>query len=278
MDPHITDREPTITDIKKRIDQLNKDIIKYDTAYKNQIRKNDPNFVTVYHNNGTVSCNKYCHGAGGRSWWGELPIEWKGAQCVVAGKNRNIPCSKAKKDPAEPTGNLQCVCQRNDDFPYETHPTPWTKPDVTPPTAPELNTTSELSKMRTSIDQQIRDIKILIQNVSPKVVENNTLKDTNTTTLLAKLAQAQTTYADLVEEIKIPDYFNASNEAANIKTNSNYNHYVLYLIFTILFIIGLLFVLKNPEAGNLDTMMLVLGLGILLYHGYEYYMMKQRTK
>ena len=118
----------------------------------------------------------------------------------------------------------------------------------------------------------------MINNVSPKVIENNTLKDTNITKLLETLAQSKTTYAALVEEAKIPDFYTDMNETANIKANSNFSQYVLYLIFTIFFLIGLFFVLKNPEAGSLDILMLVLGLGVLLYYGYEYYMKKQRTK
>lgn len=55
-----------------------------------------PSQITVVRNNGTVSCDKYCAGYSGMSWWHELPdgspdnhtwdkmYNWNGAKCVQA--------------------------------------------------------------------------------------------------------------------------------------------------------------------------------------------------
>jgi hypothetical protein len=37
---------------------------------------------TVYGNNGTVTCERYCGGVSGGPWNGELPKSWNGARCV----------------------------------------------------------------------------------------------------------------------------------------------------------------------------------------------------
>lgn len=135
-----------------------------------------------------------------------------------------------------------------------------------------------LQNKNDSISQEIRNIHRLLQNVVPKIEDNNTLKDKNIPILLAKLAESQATYADLVEHSLIPNYFDASNEETKINAESNFNQYVLYLIFIIFFMIGLFFVLKNPEAGNLDMLMLILAIYILLYYVYQYYVMKSQSK
>jgi hypothetical protein len=41
-----------------------------------------PRTQTVRANNGTVSCETYCQGIGGRSWNNELPMDWYGAKCI----------------------------------------------------------------------------------------------------------------------------------------------------------------------------------------------------
>ena len=51
---------------------------------------------TVYGDNGTVSCNRYCRGLYGGPWNGELPREWNGAKCAgydprIGGCDVNFP-------------------------------------------------------------------------------------------------------------------------------------------------------------------------------------------
>jgi hypothetical protein len=271
MDSFKIDQEPTITDIKKRIATLNNDIIKYKTAFSAQrLGSPNPNIARTYGNNGAVSCNKYCHGTDGKSWNNELPVAWKGAQCVVAGKNRNIPCAQARSDPNDP-GSLQCVCQRNDQFPYEKRDNHMALPEVTPPPLPASGTSRTVNQMRASIHSQIKNIKILIDNVLPKMHDNVFYQNSSVLPLLRKIKELQTTYAALVKEANIPDYYRASNETAHIKAKSGFDHYILYLLFTIFFLISLFFIFKNPEAGNLDMFMLALSGGIIVYYAYQYY-------
>jgi len=69
---------------------------------------------TVFENNGTVSCDTYCHGQGnGYSWNNELPKNWKGAVCVGSNLDNNS-CSKV---PGFRKG-LECKCKRADNKPY----------------------------------------------------------------------------------------------------------------------------------------------------------------
>jgi hypothetical protein len=279
MDFYSTDREPTITDIKTLIADLNEKITNYKTAYNP--KKMESNAVMVKGNNGTVSCNKYCHGIGGKSWNNELPIAWKGAQCVGAGKNRNIPCSKAIK---ERSGNLECLCKRNDSFPYETRDRAWRFPDVTVPDTEDTYISdthidySKLTNMGDSIHSQINEIDTLIKTVLPKMYDNEGHKDKIILPLLKQIEELKVTYKKLEKEAKKPNYFENKVEAEKIKATSSFNNYVLYLIYFILFFIALFFILKNPEAGNLDMFILMLGISIFIYYAYEYYVMKQRTK
>jgi hypothetical protein len=377
MDPHITEREPTLNDIKKRIEQLNKDINKLATAKSTPTMFNIANMkklmrIRKFNNNTYSSSDNPFQQAINQGWWGNgnppppsspnrtqwgvnmfpssiawwignLPGENRPNASIRYGSNDGtksyfyyvydapsamqvylyavLPSAIGLKINGESKGmtpfngdwfygcslsvNLQAgknvfeissttglpnsgfvfyvATSDKSTVLFKTGDPGWgvTVNPVADYTLISNNVDYlEKSNKKSSenIYQQIKDIQTLIQNVSPKVVENNTLKDLNITALLAKLAHAQRTYADLLEEININESYIASNETENLKANSNFNKYVLYLIFTILFLVGLIFVLKNPEAGNLDILMLILGLGILLYYGYEYYVIKQRSK
>ena len=96
-------------------------------------------------------------------------------------------------------------------------------------------------------------------------------KNSSVLPLLNKIQELHMSYAALVEEAKIPDYFTASKESAHIKANSDFNQYAWYLLFTILFLIAFFFILKNPESGNLDIFMLALSGGVVVYYVYQYY-------
>ena len=132
--------------------------------------------------------------------------------------------------------------------------------------------------MSDSIHSQINDIDILIKNVLPKMNDNEGHKDKIILPLLSQIRELKATYKNLKKEAEKPSYFENNAETEKIKATSSFNNYVLYLIYFILFFIALFFILKNPEAGNLDMFMLILGISILIYYVYEYYVMKQRTK
>jgi hypothetical protein len=65
-----------------------------------------PQIQFTYNNNGTVSCDTYCFGTGGKPWGNELPVSWNGA--TARGNNKGITPGITMKKP-EP---IECVCVR----------------------------------------------------------------------------------------------------------------------------------------------------------------------
>jgi hypothetical protein len=130
LDYAINDREPTITLIKTQILALQEKIIAYKKTVNNRYDLAggpdalDPvNNVRIYENDGTVSCNTYCHGKNGQSWNNELPASWLGAQCLSAGANNDFGCTdlmgvNLQESDRSDSSQYECVCQRNDTFPY----------------------------------------------------------------------------------------------------------------------------------------------------------------
>ena len=71
---------------------------------------------TVWGNNGSVSCETYCGGTGGKSWNNELPNEWNGAKCIQTfGSAENAGCNSTF-DTFDPITQLNkpggCNCQK----------------------------------------------------------------------------------------------------------------------------------------------------------------------
>ena len=83
-----------------------------------------PTTALAMRNNGTVSCNLYCKGAGGNSWNAEMPTHWKGAKCKSAGLHETTDCKTVSQDPNTP-GVMPCTCERNDGRPWNPDPEPW---------------------------------------------------------------------------------------------------------------------------------------------------------
>jgi hypothetical protein len=108
--------------------------------------------------------------------------------------------------------------------------------------------------------------------------DNNSKKESLISPLLKKIQELEDTYATLVEAAKIPSYFDDKVEVTHIQAISSLKRYGWYLLFFLIFFIAFLFILKKPEAGNLDMFMLVLGLGVLIYYAYNYYEMKNRAE
>jgi hypothetical protein len=70
----------------------------------------------VWENNGSVSCETYCGGTGGKSWNNELPNEWNGARCIQTfGSAENAGCNNTF-DTFDPITQLNkpgsCNCQK----------------------------------------------------------------------------------------------------------------------------------------------------------------------
>ena len=155
MDFAINDREPTVTLIRNKMIVLQEKIVAYKETLNGRynLQSNSKQFDLdssinkwVIGNNGSVSCSKYCHGKNGASWNNELPSDWKGAQCLAAGKNKQFGCNQTNVYDVEPEnsdeipvlspsdlsipnrppvitvpqqgGQLSCLCQRNDTFPF----------------------------------------------------------------------------------------------------------------------------------------------------------------
>jgi len=57
-------------------------------------------------NNGSVSCDTYCAGTGGKSWNDELPISWKGAKCVGT-----LPVETGCANTFSEKNPTQCICE-----------------------------------------------------------------------------------------------------------------------------------------------------------------------
>ena len=140
------------------------------------------------------------------------------------------------------------------------------------------NTQNDVNRSNDTISDQIRSLKLLIKKISPKMDDNNSKKESLISPLLKKIQELEDTYATLVEAAKIPSYFDDKVEVTHIQATSSLKRYGWYLLFFFIFFIAFLFILKKPEAGNLDMFMLVLGLGVLIYYAYNYYEMKNRAE
>ena len=81
-----------------------------------------PRTKTVIANNGSVSCETYCQGVAGKSWNGELPMDWYGAKCIgttvpgntcstVPGLTKGPYCSGIPPSSAPYGCPQDCICQ-----------------------------------------------------------------------------------------------------------------------------------------------------------------------
>jgi hypothetical protein len=270
------DHELTITEIKTKLSKINNDITVYkreqDTYYQNAVQYQRQNVIM---NNGTVTCNKYCHGIGGLSWNNELPIAWKGAQCVIGGANGDIPCNRVGKDPNSSANNLPCLCQRNDKFPYETKQNAWGTPEILSPPLPESN--NKLVIRRDTILQEMADVNKLLNSILPKQDDNQFNLNSNIAPLLKQIEELKVTSAELKTLDELPDLFDANFEITKLTTTSNFNKYILYFLFAA-FVVGCLaYITQNPDSGNLDMFILALAILILVYYVYEYLKNKRRS-
>ena len=82
----------------------------------------EPRTKTVIANNGSVSCERYCQGVAGKSWNGELPMDWYGAKCIgttvqgntcstVPGMTRGPYCTGNPPASSNYGCPQNCVCQ-----------------------------------------------------------------------------------------------------------------------------------------------------------------------
>jgi len=64
---------------------------------------------------------------------------------------------------------------------------------------------------------------------------------------------------------------------SSLKTDSSYSKYMLYFVFMLFVIAGLIYIYIVPESGNLDMFMLFVGLIIIGYYLYDYITIKIRN-
>jgi hypothetical protein len=82
-------------------------------------------FFNTRHNNGWVSCKRYCQGFDSHAWNAELPSSWKGATAVAAGAGRDFATWFYGRTDWRTPGILPCTCMRNDPVGYSPYNMRW---------------------------------------------------------------------------------------------------------------------------------------------------------
>ena len=291
----MNEREPTITEIKTKIANLTIKIAEYKELQTQKYTiipeplpstmfrtSQNHGIATATATTGLVSCNSYCHGKNGTSANSELPAAWKGAQCVSAGITNNIACNVTQPDPNEPSTipTLSCLCKQNDNFLYNSNQTfvsdtdtDYMSPFLFNNLQPDIN---KLNTMRDFIKSEIENINNLIKQLSPKATENKTKIDENADRLVSTFEAMNDSFTELEAELAKPSELTGKYEMSKLKTSSNYGHFILIFIFTVVIVGCLIYIYSKPEEGNLDMFILILAILILVYYIYEYYVAKIR--
>lgn len=133
-----------------------------------------------------------------------------------------------------------------------------------------------LDAMRDTILIKINRLNDLINKILPIAVDNKAQADSSVLKILNEFNQMNTEFNELVEDLKKPSELDANYEISRIKTASNFSKYLLFFILMLLVIGCLVYIFKNPEAGNLDMFILGLAIIIFVYYIYQYIMQKGR--
>jgi hypothetical protein len=136
-----------------------------------------------------------------------------------------------------------------------------------------------LNSLYTQINTNAMSLTSLIEQVMPIGNGNRAKVDASVANLLEKIDEMQKTYHDfntlLIDE---PSKLDGNYELSNIKTNSNFFKYILYLFFAI-FVIGCLSLLHFfPSSAYLDMFIMALAAIIIVYYGYDYFENRNNTK
>ena len=149
-------------------------------------------------------------------------------------------------------------------------------PDYTLISSSNIVNKKERENMDRDILFKINDINTMLKNIDPKKKDNITFKDQNKEALLAELNQLKRTFYKLKRELKKPVLLEGNYEVSKLKTDGIYSNFILFILIAIFVIGSLVFIVINPEVGNLDMFMLGLAILIIIYYMYEYYTMKKR--
>lgn len=149
-------------------------------------------------------------------------------------------------------------------------------PDYTLITSRNIKNEETRDILNEGILFKINDIDTLLTNIEPIQKDNLKFKETNTAPLLAQLNDLKATYRQLQKELKKPLLLEGNYEVSGIKTAAIFSNYMLILVFTLFFVVSLIYIYKNPEVGNLDLFILAIAIMILLYYLYEYIQKRRR--
>jgi hypothetical protein len=131
-----------------------------------------------------------------------------------------------------------------------------------------------LNTLNADITQLAEEINMLINKVLVNDPKNKALMERKVSTLLKKNDNLQNLYGDIMVKQEELNTLDASYHDTHTKSESNFYIY-LYYFFLVVFIFGsLLYILKNPQDGNLDMFILGLGIIIFAYYIYDYYFVK----
>ena len=227
-------------------------------------------------------------------WWNSLkvngqPINFTNdAGIPYPGQNGSFHLSEGKNvfeitvTAGIPTsGAIMYVYDQNNNILFRTGDPGWgvsdkPVPDYTLITLNNITNQDKRNSLNDDILFKINDINTLLANIAPKMKDNLNFKDENKGVLLAQFKQLEMTFHQLNEKLKKPLVLEGNYEVSQIKTTGNYSNFILFVLFAIFMVVSLIFIVINPEIGNLDMFMLALALLIVIYYIYEYYTMKKR--
>jgi hypothetical protein len=127
---------------------------------------------------------------------------------------------------------------------------------------------AELDAMKLAIIQKLNVISGLIQNVYPKGIENQSTITANNPIIIAHLNDLKTIYAEVEEIVHDQDKMEGNLEDRQLSYTSNFYNYLIYFVITIIAVVSLFYIYSSPDAGRLDTVILLLGLAICGYYTY----------
>jgi hypothetical protein len=137
---------------------------------------------------------------------------------------------------------------------------------------------SPIDKMRDAIVADLTEINAIINHILPLTGAYKSQTDASVTTFLNQFEQMNAECQVLNDALKIPSELDGKYQASHIETASNFSHYILFIILAIFFLGSLIYILKNPDVGNLDLFILALAIVILSYYLYRYIVQKMRQK
>ena len=137
---------------------------------------------------------------------------------------------------------------------------------------------SPIDKMRDAIVADLTEINAIINHILPLTGAYKSQTDASVTTFLNQFEEMNAEFQVLNDALKIPSELDGKYQASHIETASNFSHYILFIILAIFFLGSLIYILKNPDVGNLDLFILALAIVILSYYLYRYIVQKMRQK